>query len=154
MNEFTREQPSCVTHGHPSDLSELWYRVQGVPLPVGYPLSPPRGSHWEGFKAWGKVKVDQENVLHQVRGGMNHDWQILHSFLALKVAKLVACGIAPAMYLHRRSGRSRVKSEHLINYKVGGWAWSSFGSPLGWLHLVPSSLTLPRCDLQHNVIWF
>ena len=23
-----------------------------------------RGLHWEGFKACGKVKVDQENVLH------------------------------------------------------------------------------------------
>ena len=36
---------------YPSERSELRYRVQGVPFHVGYPLSPPRGLHWEGFKA-------------------------------------------------------------------------------------------------------
>ena len=36
---------------NPSERSELRYRVQGVEIPVGYPLSPPRGLHWEGFKA-------------------------------------------------------------------------------------------------------
>ena len=40
-----------VTKFYPSERSELRYRVQGVPFPVGYPLSPPRVLHWEGFKA-------------------------------------------------------------------------------------------------------
>ena len=38
--------------------------VQGVAIPVVYRLFPPRGLHWEGFKACGKVIVNQENVLH------------------------------------------------------------------------------------------
>ena len=45
-----------------------------------------------------------------------------HSFLSLEAAKIVECGVAPAMYLHRRPGRGRVDSEHLIKYKVGGRA--------------------------------
>ena len=36
---------------YPSERSELRDRVQGVPFHVVYPLSPPRGLHWEGFKA-------------------------------------------------------------------------------------------------------
>ena len=53
-----------VRSTNPRERSELRYRVQGVGFGVGYPLSPRRGLHWEGFKACGKVKVDQENVLH------------------------------------------------------------------------------------------
>ena len=45
-----------------------------------------------------------------------------HSFLSLEAAKIVECGVAPAMYLHRRPGRGWVDSEHLIKYKVGGRA--------------------------------
>ena len=47
-----------------SERSELRYRVQGVANSVVYPLSRPRGWHWEGFKASGMVKVDAPNVLH------------------------------------------------------------------------------------------
>ena len=36
---------------YPSERSELRYRVQGVEIRVGSLLSPPRGLHWERFKA-------------------------------------------------------------------------------------------------------
>ena len=52
----SREAIQCCREFHsgdfyPSERSELRYRVKGVPFPVVYPLSPPRGLHWEGFKA-------------------------------------------------------------------------------------------------------
>ena len=49
---------------YPASEASCGMGVQGVAIRVVSSLSPPRGLHWEGFKASGKVKVDVENVLH------------------------------------------------------------------------------------------